>query len=182
MGGLRPKGYKTVEVRTWKTQAPCDLLICASSRKDRAAVYGHAVCVVHVGSIDPLTPDMLGEAMMDEMPDVPSWGWRFSLRWPIEPFLVKGKLHIYDVEPPEGGLVYIRSAEQAWRVYKPLIEDLSETMDEARADLFYAPLFVYNADEAKETNRILASAGFELRCYEDPEFYKYETPPFPGKY
>ena len=40
------KGLKTVEVRTWTTKYRGDLLICATTKKGKGLISGHALGVV----------------------------------------------------------------------------------------------------------------------------------------
>ena len=95
---------KFVECRTWKTDYRGDLLICASSKKLTGTIDSHAVCVVTLEDVVPFTEEHLDQACMDEMPDKESYAWIFSNVWLIEPFPVKGKLHLFDV--PDEQIVF----------------------------------------------------------------------------
>ena len=100
-------GDKTVEVRTWQTDYRGDLLICASSRKQSGFIPGKALCVVTLTDIEPFGPQHCEAAGFEpgEMPDKPSFAWHLSdLQW-VEPFDVKGALHLFDV--PDEKIVYI---------------------------------------------------------------------------
>jgi hypothetical protein len=78
-------GEKIEEYRSWKTDYRGDLLICASSRNEGPdLVRGHAICVVELYDITQRAP----RDFVWHIRDV-----RF-----VEPFPVKGKLHLYDVE------------------------------------------------------------------------------------
>ena len=92
-------GDKTIEVRTWQTDYRGDLLICASSRKQSGYIPGKALCVVSLTDIEPFKAWHCEPAGIDyfEMPTKPSFAWHLEdLRW-IEPFDVKGALHLFDV-------------------------------------------------------------------------------------
>lgn len=102
---------KTIEVRTWKTDYRGDLLICASSRKQSGFIPGMALCVVTLTYIEPFGPQHCEAAGFEpgEMPAKPSYAWHLdNLQW-VEPFAVKGALHLFDVsdekivfiDPPE---------------------------------------------------------------------------------
>ena len=95
-------GDKTVEVRTWQTGHRGDLLICSSSRRQSGFIPGHALCVVELTGIEPFGPEHCEAAGFEpgEVPDRPSYAWHLdNLRW-VEPFAVKGSLHLFDV--PDG--------------------------------------------------------------------------------
>lgn len=115
---------KTIECRTWKTAYRGDLLICASSRKRTGFIDSHALCVVELTKIEPFTRKHLAKACMPyrEMPD-DAYAWHFSNRRLIEPFAVKGKLHLFDIDDslikiiPNG----ISEQETLKRYYEPLL-------------------------------------------------------------
>lgn len=115
-------GAKTVECRTWQTGHRGDLLVCSSARKEAGGIAGHAVCVVELESIEPFTAADVDDACMCEMPDRPSFAWRLgNLRY-IEPFPVKGRLHLFDM--PDERVHVIEDGEDTdvlERVYKPLV-------------------------------------------------------------
>ena len=90
-------GSKTVECRTWKTDYRGELLICASSKVRPGSIAKHALCIVNLADIVPFRKKHLEAAGMDVMPAAESYAWIFdNLIW-IEPFEVKGKLHVFDV-------------------------------------------------------------------------------------
>lgn len=90
-------GWKTVECRTWKTDYRGELLICASSKAWPGSIAKHALCIVNLADVVPFRKKHLEAAGMDVMPEAESYAWIFdNLTW-IEPFEVKGKLHIFDV-------------------------------------------------------------------------------------
>lgn len=114
---------KGVECRTWKTDYRGPLLICASSSPWWAGtICKHALCVVDLVDIVPFTEEHLELALMDEMPEKESYAWILGDFWLIEPFEVKGQLHLFDVD--SGKLEFKREDETfvdfAERCYKPL--------------------------------------------------------------
>ena len=100
-------GDKTIEVRTWQTDYRGDLLICSSSRKQSGFIPGHALCVVTLTGIEPFGPEHCEAAGFEpgEMPEKASYAWHLdNLQW-VEPFAVKGSLHLFDV--PDDKISYI---------------------------------------------------------------------------
>jgi len=78
-------GEKVEEYRTWKTDYRGDLLICASSRNEGPdLVRGHAICAVELYDITQR--------------GVRDYVWHIRNVCFVDPFPVKGKLHLYDVE------------------------------------------------------------------------------------
>lgn len=115
-------GDKTVECRTWKTSYRGDLLICSSAKKASGCISGHALCMVSLDDVVPFTDEHLWDAVMEECPK-DSYAWLFSnLRW-IEPFPVKGKLNLFEVE--DGKLKEIPetidNVEALRQYYMPLV-------------------------------------------------------------
>ena len=85
-------GEKVEEYRSWKTDHRGDLLICASSRNEGPdLVRGHALCVVELFDITERGPR--------------DYVWHIRNVRFVEPFPVKGKLHLYDVEDDK--IVYL---------------------------------------------------------------------------
>lgn len=115
---------KTIECRTWKTDYRGDLLICASSGPWWAgSIKGHALCVVELLDIVPFKRRHLKDACMDQIPDKPSYAWLLGDPLFVEPFGVKGKLHLFDVDdalvtPIAPGASFAEFAEEH---YKPLM-------------------------------------------------------------
>lgn len=115
-------GGKTIGCRTWQTDYRGDLLICSSARKEPGGIPGRAVCVVELESIEPFTESHLYDAFMDEMPEKQSFAWRLANLRYIEPFPVKGRLHLFDV--PDDSVHIIEGGEDVdilENVYKPLV-------------------------------------------------------------
>lgn len=115
---------KTVECRTWKTDYRGDPLICASSGPWWAgSIRKHALCVVELVDIVPFRRRHLVGARMDHMPDKPSYAWMLGAPLFVEPFEVKGKLHLFDVDDAFIKPIAPRAsfAEFTERHYKPLM-------------------------------------------------------------
>lgn len=122
---------KKIEVRTWQTDYRGDILICASSRKESGCISGKALCVVELTDIEPLREEHLEAAMMEEMPDKKSYAWRFqNLQW-VEPFDVKGQLHLFEV--PDEKIEYIE-AETDEEYFQNLREKFLPLVYFARGD------------------------------------------------
>lgn len=128
-------GWKTVECRTWQTSHRGDLLICASAKPIAGAIAGHALCIVTLDRIEPFARRHVEPAMLDGIP-TGAYAWHLSnLRW-IEPFAVKGKLHLFDVpdelirEVPDN----VGNAEALRTYFEPLIKwtDRDTTEQETR--------------------------------------------------
>ena len=118
-------GLKTVEWRTWKTDYRGELLICASSRKLKGLISGHALCMVNLVDVVPFTKKHLNGALMDFMPEPAGYAWIIDNVRLIKPFPYKGKLHLYDVD---ASLVEVLSPvntkeadEEYKKYYKPLL-------------------------------------------------------------
>lgn len=122
---------KTVECRTWRVKAPCDLLMCTSARGYKYFPGGYAVAVIHVTECVPFTERHLDASMMEDMPEKPSYAWLISGCWAIDPFPVKGKLHIFDVPEPEGGLRYLDTEREIYDAFKPLMPAMPSTFEDA---------------------------------------------------
>ncbi len=95
--GLIRAGKKTVETRTWKTNYRGPLLICASA-SPKTELSGKAVCTVELVDCRPMTKLDEAAACCEVYPDAKAWVLR-NIR-PIEPFPVKGKLRIFEVDMP----------------------------------------------------------------------------------
>jgi len=93
-------GEKTIETRTWSTDYRGPLLI-VSSRTPRIEPAGYALAVGTLNDCRPMTKDDEDEACCELYPGAHAWVFTSIRR--IEPFPVKGKLGIYDVDyDPEG--------------------------------------------------------------------------------
>ena len=89
---------KTVECRSWQTDHRGDLLICSTDEKQPRTIPGHAICIAKLDRIEPFTEEHLYEANMEHMPSKPSYAWVFGEARPINPFPVKGKQRLFDVD------------------------------------------------------------------------------------
>ncbi len=124
---LIAEGSKTIEMRSWKTKYRGQLLICASSKPDIRLdppdkyPLSSAVCVVDLTDCQPMTKEMAAAAIFeigtDESVGDPLYGyygWTLSNPRIVNPlFPVKGKLHLFEVEIPEG--TEFISAEEYFR-------------------------------------------------------------------
>lgn len=105
-------GFKKIETRTWKTERRGPLLIVSSKKPDelgfhyvRASYpdlltnikisYGQAIGLVDLIDIEKLRPEEQDKYLCPYDPRL--YGWRFENPIVINPFPVKGKLQIYDV-------------------------------------------------------------------------------------
>lgn len=141
-------GFKSIEVRTWQTKAPINLLVC-TSKSSSFPLYpkGYAVGVIHIEAITPMHEGLLEDACMDEMPDKPSYAWHISSFLPCKPFPVKGKLHIYDVPveleeletiPNEATDEEMAETIHSWLA--PLVKEMPNNLEEALADEDFYPI------------------------------------------
>ena len=130
-------GLKTVECRTWNTGYVGDLLICASSRPTDGCVHGHALAVARLDGTEPFEPRHLYGAYMEEMPPDGSLAWLLSGVRMVEPFAVKGKLHLFDVDDSLIKVIGEPTRELVERHYLPLVH---RTRD-SEADAIWADVF-----------------------------------------
>ncbi len=80
-------GRKTDEFRSWQTDYRGDLLICASVKPcGPEYLHGHAIGVVELA-------DIVRDGAYDFV-------WKLRRPRLINPFPVKGKLHLYEVDEP----------------------------------------------------------------------------------
>lgn len=91
------KGLKTVEVRTWTTRYRGDLLICATAKKGKGLISGHALGVVTLADVVPMKREHAKAAMVNPYA---YWGdcyaWILENPRPIKPFPMKGKLSLWE--------------------------------------------------------------------------------------
>ena len=102
------QGRKTIETRTWKTSYRGDILLCASQRVDwdawpqaqagDDAPLGHALAVVNLSDIRPMTKEDEAAAMCPTAPD--RYAWLFDNVRPILPVPVSGKLALFEANVP----------------------------------------------------------------------------------
>lgn len=108
---------KTVECRSWRTDYRGDLLICASSEAFPGTISGHALCVVTLEDIVPLTEDHLKAAGLEAMPDLgdkPLWAWKLTDMRLIEPFPHKGQQGLYEVPDEVVTILPLDGDDEAW--------------------------------------------------------------------
>ena len=91
------KGLKTIEVRTWTTRYRGDLLICATAKKGKGLISGHALGVVTLADVVPMKREHAKAAMVSPYE---YWGdcyaWILENPRPIKPFPMKGKLSLWE--------------------------------------------------------------------------------------
>lgn len=108
-------GEKTVECRSWTTRFRGRLLICASGRDVDAdgllLPAGYAVATVDLVDIRPFATADLDAACLGQMPDGPRFSWALRGAQEIEPFRVKGRLGLYEVDATPTPL---RGASDGW--------------------------------------------------------------------
>ena len=124
------RGEKTVEWRSWRTPHRGDLLFCASARKEPGCVAGYALFVAELYDVVPFGRRHLDGACLDWVPDPPGYAWLLRDMRPVEPFPVKGKLHLYEVE------------DRLIHTAPPIFDEKGELTRAGRAwwDRFIAPL------------------------------------------
>lgn len=79
-------GEKTIEYRSWQTDYRGDLLICATAKKIPGTIPGHALLVCRLKEVEKLHGSQSGYA------------WHLDNFRSIDPFPVKGKLKLFDVD------------------------------------------------------------------------------------
>ena len=111
---LIANGYKTIETRLWNTEFRGDLVIAASKGKMKKAdeavflkeypqaaddlEYGKAVAIVQVIDVQPMVKADEIAACCDIYDG--AFSWHLDNVRKIQPFPVKGKLKLYDVQFP----------------------------------------------------------------------------------
>lgn len=111
-------GMKTVEWRFGKTDYKGPLLICASADPEVLCISGYALCVVTLEEVVPFTEEHEKPAMVEKYAE--GFAWVFSNAQFIEPFPVKGKRHLFNVDHE---IKYLdRTEENLRKYYEPLIQ------------------------------------------------------------
>lgn len=119
-------GHKTVEVRTWKTPYRGPVLICATNRKIKGFIPGHALGVVDLVDIVPLKREHIDAALL-ENEDYDSGLFAWILKNPryIKPIPLKGHLSLWTYD---GDVEYLPVAktdeedqELFYKYWKPII-------------------------------------------------------------
>ena len=83
-------GTKKEEYRSWKPKEFGRILLCSSAKKYLGYVSGHALCTVKVVGIKSYPGEGPNGRVL--------YGWILGNIEYIEPFPVKGKLHLFDVD------------------------------------------------------------------------------------
>lgn len=95
-------GDKTVECRSWKTNHRGPLLICASLGGEKILhkflPAGFAVAVATLEDCVPMTDDLRRSALWPDDEPVSGFAWLLSNVRPIEPFPVKGRQNLFNVD------------------------------------------------------------------------------------
>ena len=89
------EGKKTIETRTWETKHRGILLLCAS-KNPKSKISGHAFAVAFLSDIQPMRKRDEFCACCDIYDGAYSW-FLVNVE-PIEPFPVKGKLSLFEVD------------------------------------------------------------------------------------
>lgn len=94
-------GRKTIEVRSWPTQHRGDLLIVSSKKPASGTrggdhLLGHAICVVKLVDCRPMIQGDENRACCELFENV--WAWELEDVRKILPFVVNGKLRLYEVD------------------------------------------------------------------------------------
>lgn len=107
------EGLKTIETRTWSTPYRGPLLIVSSKTPDLRALagspaskfgpYGCAIAVATLVDCRPMDPGDEDDAKCAWYEGAMAWVLKDVVR--VKPFPVRGRLGVYDVAVPEGGLV-----------------------------------------------------------------------------
>jgi hypothetical protein len=103
-------GRKTVETRTWRTGHRGALLICASATP-KSSVSGKAVALATLADCRLMTPDDEDAAQCNWYEDI--YAWVLTDVTAVQPFLVKGRQGLYDVEIPFDVYVQYQEAREA---------------------------------------------------------------------
>lgn len=95
-------GQKWIELRSWKTDYRGWILICASravNKKEKSTLmHGHAIAIAELEDIRPYNDHTDREsALLFDDETFEGYSWVFKSVVPITPFIVKGKLHLFEV-------------------------------------------------------------------------------------
>ena len=91
---------KQYEYRSWSTDHRGDLLVCSSANpKIEGTIPGHALCVVEITDVIAVNRRNYQQVGLDEPParGEKLFAWKIENVRVVEPFPVKGKLHLYEV-------------------------------------------------------------------------------------
>ncbi len=93
-------GQKVYEFRSWATKHRGDLLICSSaSPKIEGMLSGYALAIVNLSNITQITQNNSYEFGIDDLEENERlFAWHLTNLRPIQPFKIKGKLNLYEVD------------------------------------------------------------------------------------
>lgn len=94
-------GDKTIEVRTWNTDYRGDILIVSTAKKIKGLIPGHALGIVHLDNVRPMTTskkDLRAAVLQKDDVPLPSFAWELSNARIIKPIPLKGKLSLWDCD------------------------------------------------------------------------------------
>ena len=96
-------GYKWIELRSWKTDYRGWILICASTARNKSErtslMNGHAIAIAELSDIRKYNDETdRADAFLDDDETFEGYSWIFNRVIPINPFPVKGKLHLFEVD------------------------------------------------------------------------------------
>lgn len=87
-------GKKTIEVRKWSTNYRGELLLTCS-KNPKHKLSGKAVAIINLFSVSKMTLKDAPNACYPYKKEL--YAWRIHLKKTINPFNVKGKLGIFDI-------------------------------------------------------------------------------------
>lgn len=120
-------GFKTVEVRTWKTDYRGDVLICSTSKKIKDTIPGHALCVVKLVDVVPMKKKHCKAAAMSPKEYQPDLFYAWILedaRMLDQPIPVKGKLSLWNYDGKVDYTNIAQTPEEIQAVYEKYWEPL----------------------------------------------------------
>lgn len=94
-------GDKTIEVRTWNTDYRGDLLIVSTAKKISGLIPGHALGVVTLENVRPMTKsnkDLRAAVMKASDYHFGQYAWELSNPRIIKPIPLKGKLSLWNYD------------------------------------------------------------------------------------
>ena len=96
-------GYKTIELRTWKTDYRGDILITSSSKKLKDTIPGHALCIAELYDVRPAKKSdaIAAKSRTTQIDESTDYAWLLRNIRLIKPVPVKGKLSLWtcDIQP-----------------------------------------------------------------------------------
>lgn len=107
-------GKKKEEYRTWKPRELGRIVLCSSAKRYPGFVSGYALCTVEIKEIKEYPHQGPNGKML--------YGWLLKNVQYIEPFFVKGKLHLFDIDDDLVKPLHLSKKEYFQKVYCPLAE------------------------------------------------------------